>query len=78
MLAMTLRRRGIDCGMDLDERSMKAQMRAANRSGAKHVVIRGDHEMEKGTFVLKDMKQGVQEEVEMPVLMKKLTALHSV
>jgi histidyl-tRNA synthetase len=44
--------------MDLAGRSMKAQMRAADRAGASLVIIRGDSEMEKGTFVLKDMAAG--------------------
>ena len=63
VLAQTLRQRGIVCRMDLSGRSMKAQMRAANKSGARRVLIRGDLELEKGIVVMKDMKTGGQEEL---------------
>lgn len=69
VLAQSLRLRGLRCGLDLAGRSMKAQMRAADKSGATLVVIRGDTEMEKGTFVLKDMAAGTQNEVDLPTLM---------
>jgi histidyl-tRNA synthetase len=72
VLAQTLRLRGIACGLDLSAKSMKAQMRAADRSGAALVVIRGDAEMDKGTFQLKDMAAGSQSEVDMPELMVRL------
>ena len=61
-LARELRARGVRCGMELEAKSMKAQMRRANRSGAETVVIRGDEELAKGTAVVKDMKEGSQEE----------------
>ena len=71
-LAQTLRMRGVRCGMDLAGRSMKAQMRAADREGASSVVIRGDTELEKGTALLKDMKMGTQEELGAAELVAKL------
>ncbi len=72
VLAQALRLRGVRCGMDLGERSLKAQMRAANREGAPLVVIRGDREMEKGVLVLKSMADGSQEELDLPALMARL------
>ena len=73
VLAQALRRRGIRCGMDLGGRSLKAQMRAANRSGAPWAVIRGEQEMEEGIFQLKDMVEGVQHALGMPELIERLT-----
>ena len=73
-LMQSLRLRGVSCAMDLRGRSMKAQMRAANRANSRYVVIRGDHEMEQGTFQLKNMADGVQEELDMPELMQRLTS----
>ena len=61
-LARELRARGVRCGMDLDAKSMKAQMRKASRCGAETVIIRGDEELGKGTALVKDMKEGSQEE----------------
>ncbi len=71
-LLQTLRFRGVRCGMDLAGRSMKAQMRAADRSGATAVVIRGDNEMASGTFQFKDMKTGVQIALTLPELLENL------
>jgi histidyl-tRNA synthetase len=62
-LAKQFRCAGIACGMELGARSMKAQMRAANRSGAKWVVIRGDNELAAGTAALKNLADGAQQDV---------------
>ena len=61
-LARELRVKGVRCGMELEAKSMKAQMRKASRSGAATAVIRGDEELEKGIAVIKDLKEGSQEE----------------
>lgn len=68
-----LRQRGIACEMELSARKVQAQMRRADKAGAKTVIIRGDTELEKGTFVLKNMADGSQREAELPELMKLLT-----
>jgi histidyl-tRNA synthetase len=61
-LARELRARGVRCGMELEAKSMKAQMRKAGSSGADKVVIRGDEELARHTAMVKDLKQGSQEE----------------
>jgi len=73
LLAQTLRQRGIACEMELGDRKVKAQMKRANKMGAEQVVIRGDNELEKGIFVIKDMNEGTQRDVELPELMELLT-----
>ena len=70
LLAMLLRERGVCCRMDLKSRSMKAQMRAAGKSGAQYVLIRGDDELASGTFQVKDMAEGTQQELELPQVME--------
>ena len=72
VLMQSLRMRGISAAMDLRGKSMKAQMRAANRAASRYVVIRGEQEMERGTFQLKHMAEGTQEELDMPELMERL------
>lgn len=72
ILMQSLRMRGIEAAMDLGGRSMKAQMRAANRAQSRYVIIRGDEEMECGTFQLKNMADGTQQELELPELMERL------
>lgn len=73
-LAMIWRRKGLPCALDMEGRSLKAQMRAASGRGAKWVVIRGDREIEQGLFQLKDLQTGVQEELDLPALLSKLAA----
>lgn len=63
-LADVLRKAAIPVSLELEERSFKAQMRGANRSGAAIAVIRGESEMEKKILVVKDMNDGSQTEIE--------------
>jgi len=72
LLAQALRLRGVTCGVDLSGRSIKAQMRSADKSGARWTILHGLQEQEKGTFQLKDMESGVQQEVDMPTLLEQL------
>jgi histidyl-tRNA synthetase len=63
-LAITeqLRRAGISADRAFDGRSMKAQMKAADRSGARTAVIVGEAELEAGTAQLKPLR-GAGEQV---------------
>lgn len=69
LLLQMLRHHGIACEMELSARKVQAQMRRADKTGAQTVIIRGDTELEKGTFVVKNMADGSQREVELPELM---------
>ena len=63
-LALELRRRNLRTLCDLGgDRSMKAQLRRANKAGARHALILGERELEAGTVTCKDLKTGEQEEV---------------
>ncbi len=62
-LATRLRRSGITVALELEERSFKAQLRSANKSGARFAVIRGDAELAKGVAVVKSMADGSQNEI---------------
>ncbi len=61
--AYILRRKGLRVGYDLRGRSMKAQMREANRRRARHAVIVGDQELEEQKAVLKHMDTGEERKV---------------
>ena len=63
-LANNLREAGIRTALELEERSFKAQMRGANKSGAKFAVIRGADEAAKHVAVVKNMADG--EQIELP------------
>lgn len=58
VLAERLRRAGMRAELDYMGRSLKAQMRQANRLGAKTVLIIGDDEAKAGTVQLRDMESG--------------------
>jgi histidyl-tRNA synthetase len=60
---MELIGRGVRVEMDYEGRSVKAQFRRADRSGAKAVVVFGEDEDARGAVVFRDMAAGSQEEV---------------
>jgi histidyl-tRNA synthetase len=58
-----LRAAGIRADRAFDGRSMKAQMKAAGRSGARVAVILGDEELAGGNATVRDLARGEQEVV---------------
>ena len=60
-----LRREGVYAECDLVGRSLKAQMKYANKLGADYTLILGDSEIESGKAQLRDMKNSTQTEVEL-------------
>lgn len=71
-LLQELRKAGIKSGMELEAKSMKAQMRKANRIGSHCCVILGDDELAKGIAVVKNMEEGTQREVALIDLVNEL------
>ncbi len=63
---LELRSKGIAAEVDFLGRSVKAQMRDANRAQAKHVLVVGDDELERQSYQLKDMVSGEQRSVTEP------------
>ncbi len=61
-IATGLRNNNFKTEFDYFSRSVKAQMREANKLKAKYVLFVGGEEFEKGMVVLKNMKTGEQEE----------------
>lgn len=60
-IASTLRSHGKSVVYDLQDRSMKAQMREANRLKARRTLIMGEDELRANSIVIKDMQSGEQE-----------------
>jgi len=54
---------GIPGEMDFEDRSLKSQMKRADRSGAAYVVILGENEMKNGMAVLRNMATKAQEDI---------------
>lgn len=61
--AQRLRHEGLRVGLDLKGRSMKAQMREANRQNARQTIIVGKDELSSQQAQVKDMETGEQTEV---------------
>lgn len=55
--------RNFSVRIDLLRRSLKAQLREANKYNAKFVIIIGEEEIKRQSFVLKDMQSGTQREI---------------
>ena len=60
-----LRREGVFAECDVIGRSLKAQMKYANKIGAEYTLILGDSEIEGGKAQLRNMKDGTQTEVDL-------------
>lgn len=67
-----LRKNEISATMDYKGRSMKAQMKDADRENAVHAVIVGDNELESGRFTFRNMKESREEQLEFDEILKKL------
>lgn len=63
-----VRKAGFTADLDYLSRGLKAQLKAADREGARYSLIIGDEELKKGSALLKDMKSGLQEEVQCDAL----------
>jgi len=63
---------GIVTVMEYEERSLKAQMRRADKFKAPYVLIVGDEELRKGTAIFRDMEEKSQEELPLATLFQEL------
>jgi histidyl-tRNA synthetase len=64
-LAHQLRARKVKVAMDHEGRSLKGQMKQANKAGARFVLILGDAELASGKGLLRNMATEQQQEVEL-------------
>lgn len=55
-----LRKLGLSASMDYSGRSIKAQMKEANRESARYTLIVGESELASGQFILRDMDQSTE------------------
>ena len=73
-ITLALRKAGVRAECDTVERSVKAQMKYANKIGAKYSVIIGDSELENNSVELKEMETGEKETVVLSELAEVLKA----
>jgi histidyl-tRNA synthetase len=71
-LVQELRLRDLSVEMDYESRSLKAQMRRADKLSVTHVLILGEDELQQGSAVLRDMGVGTQEQIPLEGLAEQL------
>ena len=71
-LSQKLRNRGKEVIMDSRRRSMKAQLREANKLNARYALILGREEIDKSEIIVKDLIKGSQKKVEQSTLFDNL------
>jgi histidyl-tRNA synthetase len=74
-LVHTLRQKKIIAVMDHEGRSLKSQMRQANKAGAGWALIIGENELEQGQATLRNMKTQEQEDIDISSNTKTLNKL---
>jgi len=62
-LAKDMRAEGFSCLYDLNKRSLRAQMKYADKLDAKFTIVLGDNEVEEGIAKLKNMATGEETEI---------------
>jgi histidyl-tRNA synthetase len=67
-----LRETGISATMDYLDRSMRAQMKDANRENASYALIVGDNELNEGKFTLRNMKESEEYLLDLDSIIEKL------
>jgi histidyl-tRNA synthetase len=71
-LARELRRAGLRVELDYEGKSLKSQMRRADKMGSSHVVILGEEELKNGRVILRDMATKAQETLSSEELLPRL------
>jgi histidyl-tRNA synthetase len=72
-LCTALRRAGIGADLDLMGRSMKGQMKDADRSGARWAAILGEEEMAAREATLRDLESGEQKRVPLDQVVQRVS-----
>lgn len=70
----TLRTEGLKARMDFAGRSLKAQMKQANKAMARFAVILGENELQENCVIVKNMQTSEQEKVLLEELVNKLNS----
>lgn len=73
-LLCDLRAKSIKASMDFAGRSLKAQMKQANKAMARYVVMLGENEVNESCVILKDMITSDQEKIAIQEIVNKLYA----
>jgi histidyl-tRNA synthetase len=71
-ISYSLRRKGISVEIGLEGRSLRSQMKTADKLGAKYVVMVGEEEIQKGVVTFRDMRDGQQQTIDVQMVVSTL------
>lgn len=71
-ISLKLRAAGILCDKDIMGRSVKAQMKYANKINARFIIILGENEVESGKVELKNMSTGETKDIHIDTIVDRL------
>jgi histidyl-tRNA synthetase len=74
-LAEELRQQNIATEFDVLRRSLKAQLREANKMGVSYAIIIGDKELESNQLELKNFSTGNQQKIELNKIVEHMNSL---
>ena len=74
-LAENLRKNNFKTSFDYLRRSMKAQMREANKLGARYAIILGEDELKDKSVIIKDLSTSDQEKIALDLVEKHMKSL---
>jgi histidyl-tRNA synthetase len=74
-LLIRLRRSGIAADMDFEAKSLKAQLRQADKSNARFVAVIGQEEVQNSFVKLKELASGKEEKVQIDALSARMSQL---
>ncbi|MCG2677452.1 histidine--tRNA ligase, partial [bacterium] len=72
-LVQGLREKNLKVEGNLSSKSLRSQMRSANRLGARYVLILGEEELSKKRAILKNMATGKQEEIPLKKIVEEIS-----
>lgn len=65
-----LRSSGIFAEMEMGDKSIKSQMRSANKCGARYAFVLGEEEIQQGKGTIKNLETGNEEKIQMEKIME--------
>ena len=77
LLLQELRRRGVRGLIDHEARSLKGQMRQANKDRVRYCLILGEEELMQGRVTLRDMAKAEQQSLALEGVIERLLELES-
>jgi len=75
LLLQELRQKGFKAAISYEGRSLKGQLRQANKERFRYCLILGDEELRRHEVILRDMAKGEQERTPLSQVMERLLIL---